>query len=202
MENSIKEIINNSLDQVRATVDADTMIGQPIRTDAGTIIIPVSKISIGMATGGLDIPAKDASGSKNFGGGGGTGVSVSPIGFLTVYPNGAVEMLPIAPTQASPIEQIADIIDHTPDLIARIKSIFTPKEEEIDAEAILAAVAEQEAKDREREEEIRREAAEQARAEAEAAAAAAIPLSKREQKKLEKLQKKEAKKAAKLNKAD
>ena len=176
MENSIKEIITNSLEQARTVVDADTVIGQPIRTESGTIIIPVSKVSIGMATGGLDLPAKDSSGSKNFGGGGGTGVSVSPIGFLTVYPNGAVEMLPIAPTQTTPIEQIADILDHTPDLIARIKSVFTKKDAE-DTAAIMAA-----------------EAQAQAAIEAELAVE---NLSKKEAKKLEKIQKKEAKKEAK-----
>ena len=187
MENSIKDIINNSLEQVRSVVDADTVIGQAIRTDSGTMIIPVSKISVGMATGGLDIPAKGEGVNKNFGGGGGTGVSVSPIGFLTIYPTGAVEMLPIAPAHTSPIEQIADIIDRTPDVIARIKSVFSPfaAEEEdaaIAAEAMAAA-----------------EAAEAAAA-AEALAAQVaeeVPLSKKEAKKLEKAQKKEAKKAAK-----
>lgn len=184
MENSIKDIINNSLEQVRSVVDADTVIGQAIRTDSGTMIIPVSKISVGMATGGLDIPAKGEGTNKNFGGGGGTGVSVSPIGFLTIYPTGAVEMLPIAPTQTSPIEQIADIIDRTPDVIARIKSVFSPfaaeeEEGEIAAEAMAAA-----------------EAAEAAEALA-AEVAEEAPLSKKEAKKLEKAQKKEAKKAAK-----
>lgn len=176
MENSIKDIITNSLEQARSVIDADTVIGQPIRTESGTIIIPVSKISIGMATGGLDFPAKDASGNKNFGGGGGTGISVSPIGFLTVYPNGAVEMLPIAHTQTTPIEQIADILDHTPDLIARIKAVFSKKNDEDEIAALEAALAAQEAL----EEEIEGE-----------------PLSKKELKKLEKLQKKEAKKEAK-----
>ena len=149
MENSIKDIITNSLEQARSVIDADTVIGQPIRTESGTIIIPVSKISIGMATGGLDIPAKDASGNKNFGGGGGTGISVSPIGFLTVYPNGAVEMLPIAHTQTTPIEQIADILDHTPDLIARIKAVFSKKNDEDEIAALEAALAAQEALEQE-----------------------------------------------------
>ena len=176
MENSIKDIITNSLEQARSVIDADTVIGQPIRTESGTIIIPVSKISIGMATGGLDMPAKDASGNKNFGGGGGTGISVSPIGFLTVYPNGAVEMLPIAHTQTTPIEQIADILDHTPDLIARIKAVFTKKDDEDEIAALEAALAAQEALEQEIEGEN---------------------LTKKELKKLEKLQKKEAKKEAK-----
>ena len=31
-----------------------TIIGDPINTPSGTIIIPVSKVSMGMASGGLD----------------------------------------------------------------------------------------------------------------------------------------------------
>ena len=178
MENSIKEIIYNSIDQVRSVLDTDTIIGQPIRTESGTIIIPVSKVSIGMATGGLDLPAKSEGGKKNFGGGGGTGVTVAPIGFLTVYPNGAVEMLPIAPTQSTAIEQIADILDHTPDLISRLKSVFVKDEAVEEPEDIVEAAAAATAK---LEKEVQPES----------------PLSKKEARKLEKLQKKEAAKEAK-----
>lgn len=196
-ESSIKELINNSLDQVRSVVDADTIIGQPIRTENGTIIIPISKISIGLATGGLDLPTKNEGGIKNFGGGGGTGVSISPIGFLTVSPEGSVEMLPIAPVKSSPIEQVADIIDHAPDIIARIKSIFTDdKEEKAAAAAAAAAAAEAEAQ-AQLEAELKRQQEEEA-----AAAEAQRPLTKKEAKQLEKEAKKaakEAKKAAKKN---
>ena len=198
MENSIKDIINNSLDQVRSVVGADTIIGQPIRTESGTIIIPVSKISIGVATGGLDIPAKAEGGKQGFGGGGGTGVTVSPIGFLTVYADGSVEMLPLSPTQSSPIEHVADMLDHAPELIARIKSVFDteekkeedPAQEQIN-ELRAAAAAAAQAK---LEDELRRE---QEAAEAEAS------LSKREKKALKKQQKKEEKLAKKeANKND
>ena len=178
MENSIKDIINNSLEQIRNVVDADTIIGQPIRTESGTIIIPVSKVSVGMATGGLDLPLRGENNNKNFGGGGGTGVTVSPIGFLTVYPNGAVEMLPIAPAQASPIEQVADILDQAPGIINRIKSVFVKDEAEEDSEEILAAAA---AAAAQLEEDIENEK----------------PLSKKDAKKLAKLQKKEAAREAK-----
>lgn len=195
MENSIKDILNSSLDQVRSAIDANTIVGQPIYSANGTIIYPVSKISIGMATGGVDIPEKSTS-NKNFGGGGGTGISVSPIGFLTVYANGAVEMLPLAPAQSSPIEQVADLIDHTPDIIARIKELFAPKNTaEQEAEAILAAAAIAQAEMAEAEKKKAAEAAAAAAA-AEAAAAEEKPLSKKEAKKLEKLKKKEAKKNA------
>ena len=45
-ESSIKEIIRNSLDQVRNIIDADTIVGKQIVTSTGMVIIPISKLSI------------------------------------------------------------------------------------------------------------------------------------------------------------
>ena len=123
-ESSIKEIIRTSLEQVRTIVDADTIIGKQITTPSGVVIIPISKVSMGFASGGLDVPAKKEEAKKNFGGGGGTGVTVSPVGFLTVTPDGVVELIPMVPEKTSPIEQLADIIDNAPSVISRIKDIF------------------------------------------------------------------------------
>ncbi len=122
-ESSIKQIINSSLEQIRTLIDADTVVGKPINTPSGTVIIPISKVSMGFASGGLDLPGEKDN-VKNFGGGGGTGVTVNPIGFLTVYADGRVEMLPLVQDKATPIEQVADLLDHAPDIITRIKSVI------------------------------------------------------------------------------
>lgn len=122
-ESSIKQIINSSLEQIRTIIDADTVVGKQITTPSGTVIIPISKISMGFASGGLDLPGEKDN-AKNFGGGGGTGVTVNPIGFLTIYPDGKVEMLPLVQDKATPIEQVADLLDHAPDILTRIKSVF------------------------------------------------------------------------------
>ncbi len=127
-ESCIKDIISNSLQQVRAIVDADTVVGKQIVIPSGVVIVPISKVSMGFASGGLDIPAKktgEEGSVKNFGGGGGTGVTVAPVGFLIISPEGDVELLPMTPDKSTPIEQIADIINSAPDIIGRIKNIFT-----------------------------------------------------------------------------
>ncbi len=135
-ESSIKDLINNSLNQIRTIIDADTVVGKQIVTPSGTVIIPISKVSMGFASGGLDLPGQSQ--NKNFGGGGGTGVSVMPVGFLTVYADGHVEMLPFAQEKATPIEQIADILEHTPDLINRIKNVINGDEEvEVDEDELM-----------------------------------------------------------------
>ena len=53
-ENKIPEIIRSSMENIRSMVDANTVVGDPIVTPAGTTIIPISKIAIGIASGGLD----------------------------------------------------------------------------------------------------------------------------------------------------
>ena len=133
-ESSLKNIIDSSLEQIRNIVDADTVVGKQIVTPSGTVIIPISKVAMGFASGGVDLPGKKAT-AKNFGGGGGTGVTVTPIGFLTVYPDGRVEMLPMSRENVTPLEQVADLLDHTPDLINRFKALFAKKAEDGEAEA-------------------------------------------------------------------
>ena len=46
-ENKLQEIIQSSLENIRSMIDANTVIGNPISTPSGTVIIPVSKISMG-----------------------------------------------------------------------------------------------------------------------------------------------------------
>ena len=123
--NKIQEIIKESLENIRTIIDANTVIGTPMETSNGVTIIPVSKISMGFASGGLDFDGKKEGAAKNFGGGGGTGLSVQPVGFLVISHEGRVEMINIG--QKAPkdtIEQVADLLERTPDIVYRLKVIF------------------------------------------------------------------------------
>ena len=132
-ENKIPEIIKSSLENIRSIVDANTVVGDPIMTEVGTTIIPISKISVGIASGGVDYNDKSADRPKpqNFGGGGGTGVSVVPAGFLVIDKNGDVEYINVgAKGKPDPVDQIADLVERTPDIIAKIKDLFKKDKEE------------------------------------------------------------------------
>ena len=89
-ENRIPEIIRSSMENIRSMFDANKVVGDPISTPQGTTIIPISKISMGIAASGFDYnPKKEAQPRpQNFGGGGGTGITVNPIGFLIVDKDG------------------------------------------------------------------------------------------------------------------
>ena len=132
IENKIPEIIKSSLENIRSIVDANTVVGDPIATDVGTTIIPISKISVGIASGGVDYNDKaDRPKPQNFGGGGGTGLSVSPAGFLVIDKNGEVEFINVGMKgKPDPVDQIADFIERTPDIIAKIKDLFKKDNEE------------------------------------------------------------------------
>ena len=129
-ENRISSLISSSLEGIRDLVDANTIIGTPIEAGS-TVIIPVSKISVGFAGGGNDYAGKHCrDGQNNFGGGGGTGVTVTPVGFLVVSESGRVEMINVNnPTGGNDIcSSIENIINKTPELIEKIKGIFKKKE--------------------------------------------------------------------------
>lgn len=121
-ENNIKEIMDTTMEKVRAMVDADTVVGTPI--SAGDVtIFPVSKVSFGLATGGSDFPSKSQSGL--FGGGGGAGVTITPIAFLAVSGEN-VHLLPVY-TQMTSLDKA---INMAPELIDKVKSLFPKKKED------------------------------------------------------------------------
>lgn len=129
METKQSELIKSALESVKSMVDANTVTGTPITTDSGTVIIPVSKVFVGLATGGIDYFGKKSVSDKNFGGGGGTGVTVSPVGFLVVEPNGKVDLLSLNYEPKDPISQILNFIESSPELIEKFKDLFSSKKE-------------------------------------------------------------------------
>lgn len=131
--NKLQEVVQSTLAQIRNMIDADTVIGTPIDTTSGTTIIPISKVAVGFATGGMDFNDKKGGAEnvpQNFGAGGGTGISVQPIGLLCISKDGNVELINIGVKNPSdPIEQISDLIDRSPEIIAKIKALFAKDKE-------------------------------------------------------------------------
>jgi len=135
--NKLGEMTKSSLESIRSLLDANTIVGDPIETTSGTCIIPISKISVGYASGRVDYAQKEAASKpNNFGGGGGTGLTVTPVAFLVVDANGGVNILnvnsPVASgsAPADTVSQVVGFIERSPELIERIKAIFAKKNEE------------------------------------------------------------------------
>ena len=51
-ENNIGNIIGSAVENLKELAGTETVIGNPIVTANGTTVIPVSKISLGIASGG------------------------------------------------------------------------------------------------------------------------------------------------------
>ena len=136
-ENKLQEVVQATLAQIKNMIDADTVIGTPIETAPGTTIIPVSKAAVGFATGGVDYNDKSGGAQgkpQNFGAGGGTGITVQPIGLICISKDGRTDFINIgvkAPTD--PIEQVIDLLDRSPEIIAKFKAVFAKKSEETEA---------------------------------------------------------------------
>ena len=111
----ISEIMASTLEKIRTIADAETIIGEPIATNGGVTVIPVSKVSVGFASGGLDYNGKSPEKAKNFGGGSGSGISITPVAFLVVSPTGNVELLSVN-SAPDTVDKIAAIVDKAPDL--------------------------------------------------------------------------------------
>ena len=117
----IGDLTEVTLTKIKEMVDVNTIVGAPIITPDGTTLIPISKVTFGFASGGSDVPIKDAGG---FGGANGAGVKIDPVGFLTIS-DGVVKMLNITPpantTVDRLVELIPEIIDKVQDLIDKYK---------------------------------------------------------------------------------
>ena len=120
-EHPIEGLMDDTLEKIKSMVDSNTIIGNPINMPDGTLILPVSKVSFGFATGGSDFPSKTS--KQLFGGGGGAGVSISPIAFLVVRGN-SVRMLQLADTSNSvdrAIGMMPEMVDKVADLFGKNK---------------------------------------------------------------------------------
>ena len=117
-----------ALKNLKTLVDADTVIGNPITTPDGTMIIPVSKVSFGFATGGSDLASKSP--KDVFGGGSGGGVTIQPLCFLVVK-NGDVKILHINSnnsTGSQALNMIPDVIDKISGIVKKDKPAEAPTE--------------------------------------------------------------------------
>lgn len=121
--NKIEGLMDSALNKIKEIVNADTIIGESITTEDGTVIIPVSKVSYGFASGGTDFSSRKSDQKDRFGGANGAGVSISPVAFLVVS-NGDVKLLQIESFSSS----LDRIISMTPDIIDKIKNALKRKQ--------------------------------------------------------------------------
>ena len=130
-EYPIEGLMNTAMNSIKEMVDVNTIIGEPIQTSNNIVIIPVSKVNFGFASGGSEFKGKTLKENKNkeeennneknrmpFGGGSGAGVSISPIAFIVVQQSG-VKLLPVE--HSSALDKLLDLV---PDLVDKVNYIL------------------------------------------------------------------------------
>ena len=93
----IDGLMETAMESLKAMVDVNTILGDPVETPDGNIIVPVSRVSFGFAAGGTEFESKNddkSDGELPFGGGSGGGISLNPVAFLVVG-NNQVRLLPV-----------------------------------------------------------------------------------------------------------
>lgn len=93
-DHPIQGLMKTAMENLKEMVDVNTIIGDPVETPDGSVILTVSKVGFGFAAGGSDfnLDTRDFSNNESmknpFGGGSGGGVSILPIAFLIVNSSG------------------------------------------------------------------------------------------------------------------
>ncbi|WP_425448678.1 GerW family sporulation protein [Dethiothermospora halolimnae] len=128
----IESLMETSMESIKDMVDVNTIVGDPVETPDGLVIIPISKVSFGFAAGGgeyngkrkiEDDPNQEESKSKYpFAGGSGAGVSVQPVAFIVVG-HGQMKLLPV--DQGSNI--LSNVLETIPKFTSGLQSMINNK---------------------------------------------------------------------------
>ena len=135
----IEGLMKTAMNSIREMIDVNTIIGDPIETTNNVVVIPVSKVNFGFATGGSEFNGKSDNKNTNininkneinktnyrmpFGGGSGAGVSINPIAFIVVQQSG-VKLIPV--------EHNSSMLDLIPDFFEKINQIIEQKTKKIE----------------------------------------------------------------------
>ncbi len=130
-EHPIQGLMQTAMENIKEMVDVNTIVGDPVETPDGSVILPISKVGFGFAAGGSDYlvdrdgntsgkhEAENAKVSLPFGGGSGGGVSITPIAFLVVSAQG-VRVVPLD----NNTHLYEKLIDSAPQVVEKIQHML------------------------------------------------------------------------------
>jgi sporulation protein YtfJ len=137
-EHPIQGLMTTAMESLKEMIDVNTIIGDPVETPDGSVILTVSKVGFGFAAGGSEFNKADngqsqgqgqgqGQGQSNlpFGGGSGAGVSITPIAFLIVNSQG-VKMLHLDEST----HLYEKILELAPQAVDKIQQMFSKKDQQ------------------------------------------------------------------------
>jgi sporulation protein YtfJ len=137
-DHPIQGLMTTAMESLKEMIDVNTIIGDPVETPDGSVILTVSKVGFGFAAGGSEFKLDSSGGGSNgqnggqeksgpklpFGGGSGGGVSITPIAFLIVNSQG-VKMLHLDEST----HLYEKILELAPQAVDKIQQMFSKKDE-------------------------------------------------------------------------
>ncbi len=135
-EHPIQGLMDTAMSNIKSMIDVNTIVGDPVTTPDGTVIIPISTVGFGFGAGGSEFGnrAKSANHEEKapmFGGGCGGGANVKPVAFMIVG-NGTVRLLPVNPNSSA--DKIAsllpEVFDKVNDMVISVSEKFSKKKKE------------------------------------------------------------------------
>lgn len=124
----IEGLMQTTMESIKSMVDVNTILGDPVETPDGSVIVPVSRVAFGFAAGGTEFESESGmKGNKEkdpgyarlpFGGGTGAGISLHPVAFLVVGQN-QIRLVPV--TGNVLYDRLFDL---APKVVDQIQSMF------------------------------------------------------------------------------
>lgn len=122
----LENLMRSTMENLRDMIDVNTVVGDVVELQDGGCIIPISKVSLGFASGGSefgDEKRTDEDVTYPFGGGSGAGISVKPVAFLVIKDD-FVRILNVEHDST-----MDKLVDYVPQLIDLFKDKVVKKDE-------------------------------------------------------------------------
>ncbi|RNB52637.1 GerW family sporulation protein [Brevibacillus gelatini] len=126
-EHPIQGLMRTAMENIKQMVDVNTIIGDPVETPDGSVILPISKVGFGFAAGGSEFQYDQHPNGLTghpFGGGSGGGVSITPVAFLVVGKQG-IRSIPLE----NSTHLYDRILDSVPQFVDKMQALFKKQEE-------------------------------------------------------------------------
>ena len=131
-QHPIDDLMSTTMQKLREIADVNTIVGKPIQ--AGNVtIIPISRLTVGFASGGSDFVSKNQKpeADNSFGGGSGAGMNLSPVAFLIVKGD-TVKLMPVAPPAATTVDRVVEMV---PEVVDKVTDFIEKQQEKDKGEA-------------------------------------------------------------------
>ena len=116
-QHPIDDLMSTTMQKLREIADVNTIVGKPIQ--AGNVtIIPISRLTVGFASGGSDFVSQNPKpeADTSVGGGSGAGMNLSPVAFLIVKGD-TVKLMPVAPPAATTVDRVVEMVPEVVDKV-------------------------------------------------------------------------------------